>query len=1471
MFIGFLLCFPMAVQAQIPDPIKDDVENKASALKSELLVGDAYVRANPDQTRWTIGAKAVAMTFALEGGKFQLVQCQNKLTSPARDYANSRPATDMLSSGNPLFPNNTGIEPVWHETLHPAIAADPAKKNVRLPVKQGDLIGFAVSKRDGNAIEWITKVSYEDGASYTSSDDTKLDQGPIWHYYLRVSNTGYMEKLTALEGEGKNKVRVAVNGSIYYPMWTKSPAVNGTTLNATDYDAVRVWQAPKDGTVSIGGPAKLQGSGTVEAEILRIKDKPADSPPARRAEMGWRSEGASAREVIVGGRSAVQLDWALASLSDEGFQAQFHIQAYPGASILRYWVELKNAGAKPIKPSFFPQIYSLGLRADDAESFTHYWMVGGNNRDDQGMLKSAEVKQSYHQVVDSHGQWTYAPWMALARKSGDKDGWFTALDSAGNWAMSVDRESSGPLTFTASLPEFQFSKGIQPGEKITLPMMTFGVFHRNLDDMGRRIYDWQYTYLWDYTRHDWYTQMLYAVPIYGMNTGTRCNQENFTRRMWQDLYYGDLARRVGFDIVWDDAGWFAQAGWWNTNREGPDFAETVRYTAKSGMKWTLWFLGKPSAGMMDAKVGSWGNFQWRTDGVGLYSLEEDQTFRGTVTSFLDKHPRASFHTCAGGGTYAHTFEYQRLAAANQFSDFGGDQTNYYLSYIDTPDKWYDINLCMNSPDYATKGRRMLSMVPIWYVGEINGEDGDLTPIADSYRYLLQSGVAGKWSYTMHPPIKGGVEHQYCQRLSYDGKRSIVILKHQPEGEVTIYPRGLLPSEEYLIEFEKSQLQQTLTGSDLMEKGITIKDAKPGELVYLNLPHRPRSGRDKTPPAAPGSALLRRETNLGTTGVGIHWSPGTDENWVSGYEVRRGDRMLGKIGKGTYAFDHADGWDPKAEYTVRTVDGDGNVSGWTRAKAMADGSLTFSAFSGHSAQSGRNGWRAEMTTNSQVFTQMTWVPPAKLTPVWADLAKDPGGVEGYWEGGGTARVGHGWQQASTNTACVRTWIAPQAGKIGVMGRAMKDLYHQNKGGQLRVRILRNETQVWPGNGWANVPQGSIQGAAEQKPQAAAGDSIRVPTLAAEDKSGGAKPQGGAQGAPHDLTLKVAAGDAVRFVLDRGTTPENDYIAWMPKIVYEESGGKLGESSVVRIRCGSDGGYTDQCGIEWAGDRFFAGGRPVASKAKIEGASPTLKDEALYQSGRAGKDFTYSIPVNPGLYCLRLKFAETKYKLLFERPMNLSINGRQELRNFDIGQAASGSGKAYEKVFRYLVPDASGKLVLRFTGGWEPMQKTDEAMVQAIEILPEDKPAIRIDCGSDAEFIDWSSSVWSRDADFKGGQALVSNAVPSQASPTLYDQGLYQTARTGKSFSYTLSVPQGLYTVHLKFAELWLKEIGKRPMNIEVNGRRARESWDPAQAAGETGMAADFRVEDVTPDKDGNIKIAVSAAGANEAILQGIEIE
>jgi hypothetical protein len=329
--------------------------------------------------------------------------------------------------------------------------------------------------------------------------------------------------------------------------------------------------------------------------------------------------------------------------------------------------------------------------------------------------------------------------------------------------------------------------------------------------------------------------------------------------------------------------------------------------------------------------------------------------------------------------------------------------------------------------------------------------------------------------------------------------------------------------------------------------------------------------------------------------------------------------------------------------------------------------------------------------------------------------------------------------------------------------------------------------------------------------------------------------------------------------------------MPRIVYDASQTVASTPVAVRIVCGSKTPYTDRSGNVWAADQHFAGGQSVATTEAIQNASPTPADQTLYQNGRAGKDFSYSIPVPTGLYAVRLKFAEPKHPWMFERPFNVDINGRQVLADFDIVQNAKAPRQAVERTFRNMVPNADNKIVLHFAAGKSPRGASDDAIVQAIEVLPEQKPVIRIHAGSDVEFVDWNSCVWTADAHFSGGTAIKSTSPVVHASPTLYDQELYRTARSAKAFSYTLAVSPGLYTVHLKFAELWLAKAGERPMDIEINGRLVRKSWDPASAAGCTGMAADLRFDNITPNREGNITIGVRATGANDAILQAIEIE
>ena len=74
--------------------------------------------------------------------------------------------------------------------------------------------------------------------------------------------------------------------------------------------------------------------------------------------------------------------------------------------------------------------------------------------------------------------------------------------------------------------------------------------------------------------------------------------------------------------------------------------------------------------------------------------------------------------------------------------------------------------------------------------------------------------------------------------------------------------------------------------------------------------------------------------MGYPGVELTWKAGTDNNWVSYYEVFRDGAALDKVAKGTFYFDHSAGAAPAAGYELRTVDGAGKVSARVAAKGTS---------------------------------------------------------------------------------------------------------------------------------------------------------------------------------------------------------------------------------------------------------------------------------------------------------------------------------------------------------------------------------------------------------------------------------------------------------------------------------------------------------------------------------------------------------
>ena len=276
-----------------------------------------------------------------------------------------------------------------------------------------------------------------------------------------------------------------------------------------------------------------------------------------------------------------------------------------------------------------------------------------------------------------------------------------------------------------------------------------------------------------------------------------------------------------------------------------------------------------------------------------------------------------------------------MATAWQYSDgCVGRYRVYYTSYLFPPDKLNNMPDNWNPNEYDKATWRGL----LWSSFPMTGDTFDpekiegLRELIDIYHYLAKERVVGKWVKVYHPKVSGDTPDWYLQRMSSDNRKGIIMPGHNLSTPIKIYPKGLLPDVTYNVSFQERSRTQNRLGSDLMVKGIEFQGVAAGELIYLNLPMHPGSGADKVAPTAPQQVVKRIGTNMDYAGVELTWNPGRDNNWISYYQIYRNGAPLGKVGKGTYYFDHALGADPGADYEVATVDGSGNLS----AKVAAAG-------------------------------------------------------------------------------------------------------------------------------------------------------------------------------------------------------------------------------------------------------------------------------------------------------------------------------------------------------------------------------------------------------------------------------------------------------------------------------------------------------------------------------------------------------
>jgi glucose/arabinose dehydrogenase len=105
---------------------------------------------------------------------------------------------------------------------------------------------------------------------------------------------------------------------------------------------------------------------------------------------------------------------------------------------------------------------------------------------------------------------------------------------------------------------------------------------------------------------------------------------------------------------------------------------------------------------------------------------------------------------------------------------------------------------------------------------------------------------------------------------------------------------------------------------------------------------------------------------------------------------------------------------------------------------------------------------------------------------------------------------------------------------------------------------------------------------------------------------------------------------------------------------------------------------------------------------------------------------------------------------------------------------------------------------------------------------------------AAYTDPSGTVWSADKGFSSGNAYgVGNTIANTTTPALYQDLIWNSS----PFQYQFAVPNGTYTVTLKFAELHYTLAGQRVFNVVANGATMLNGFDAVAAAGAAFTAVD----------------------------------
>lgn len=830
-----------------------------------------------------------------------------------------------------------------------------------------------------------------------------------------------------------------------------------------------------------------------------------------------------------------------------------HYVVFPSTGTIKEWSEFKNVSGGALNVSS-PFMFKQRVMQNDLIDVDLQYLTGGGNFTGSGMLKTVPMTSAYARTFDSYdypevtmvdghyefGLGSYEQGTAVydtlfvLRNRASSEGIWLSFDYNGHWVAQVGNFGTRiNLSGYASVTNYEVANG----QSIASPKTTMGVFQGDLDDMGNTIGDYTYRYLWDYTRNDF-------------RQGGGTWQWRISPQMPSAFESINYNRYIGGHTVHIDADWYSNKGDWDEAIESDDLKKTSDFLKKSGMLLKLWsplwqadygsrvvnehpdwvaagdgvgFYGL-HLNLANPDVFSWilnkanemqadlGPFQWRYDGMPSWKvagsdndmLKQSENFFYLLKAFKDANPLAWINGCSSGGETL-LMEAVRFSDTQQVTD---GNARHYASYYQSLKLPIDkLSWPGSMPDIAT---------------DFNTYDPKDPEIRENTRrhyefgrYLDAQGLSGRWVKVFRPTASDGKDstHLLQKTNGNQSKAMIQFSSYTPYfGEnVTIYPKGLIDTESYSLGcYLGGCVPQTATGDYWKTNGVTIANLQPGETILFNVTDYPGSGTDNTAPSAPSGAVKKTAYNMDRFGVELSWTAGADDRWISYYEIERNGVVIDKVSKGTYDF-IVDG-DIGDTYRIRTVDGDGNASGYATAALQPGGPSApapttiphrFRASTDLSSSQGQANWAylqqyASYGGDYMYLTNMNW-DSSNLR--WK-------GNEDY------ALIAGNWMSPGETYNAVRKWIAPRDGTVVVSGKVA--LGQSGQGGDgVVVRIKRSgaypflESEVW----------GPY-------------------TLDGNDNVG----------LSHDIVLNVKKGEALYFNVNKRGNSYYDVTNWDPSIVY-----------------------------------------------------------------------------------------------------------------------------------------------------------------------------------------------------------------------------------------------------------------------------------------------------------------------------------